>query len=138
VSSVVAGSVVSVSVVGGVVVVLGAVVVSPPHPATNIAIQTSINANKLLIAKSPENEMVGKTLASSRDARIQYGVTFAQRLVARQDGITRTTTVIRPARGDLGCTWARSRPSATIVTAETAQNYWNKERKNSARGKLTH
>jgi hypothetical protein len=72
VPSVVAGSVVSVSVVDGVVVVLGVVVVvvSPLHPATNIAIQTNINANKLLIARSPENEMVSKTLAPSREARI--------------------------------------------------------------------
>jgi hypothetical protein len=71
-ASVVAGSVVSVSVAAGGVVVLGVVVVvvSPLHPATNIAIQTNINANKLLIARSPENEMVSKTLAPSREARI--------------------------------------------------------------------
>jgi hypothetical protein len=76
-----AGVVVSVSG-GGVVVVV--VVLFSPHPATNIAAQTSINANKLLIAKSPENEMVSKTLAPSNGARIQYGITFAERLVARQ------------------------------------------------------
>jgi hypothetical protein len=60
VPSVVAGSVVSVSVAEGVVVVVLGVVVSPPHPAANIAVQTSINANKLLIARSPENELVSK------------------------------------------------------------------------------
>jgi hypothetical protein len=87
VPSVVAGSVVSVSVADGVVV-LGVVVVPPLHPATNIAIQTNINANKLLIARSPENEMVSKTLAPSREARIQYGVTSAQRLVVTLAGIT--------------------------------------------------
>ena len=58
-----AGGVVSVSVAGGVVVVeLGVLVVSP-QPATNIAALTSINANRLLIARSPENEIVSKTLA---------------------------------------------------------------------------
>jgi hypothetical protein len=88
VPSVVAGSVVSVSVDGVVVVLLGVVVVSPLHPATNIAIQTNINANKLLIARSPENELVSKTLAPSGEARIQYGVTSAQRLVATPVGIT--------------------------------------------------
>jgi hypothetical protein len=56
-----AGGVVSVS--GGGVVVGVVVLVSPPHPATNIAALTSINANRLLIARSPENEMVSKTLA---------------------------------------------------------------------------
>jgi hypothetical protein len=55
-----AGSVVVVSVfvAGGVLVV-----VESAHPATTNAAHTSINANKLLIARSPENEMVSKTLA---------------------------------------------------------------------------
>jgi hypothetical protein len=50
-----------VSFAGGVVVVVVVVPVSL-HPATTNAAQTSINANKLLIAKSPENELVSKTL----------------------------------------------------------------------------
>jgi hypothetical protein len=79
-----AGGVVSVSFAGGVVVVV--VVAFSPHPATNIAAQTSINANRLLIARSPENELESKTLAPTLGARIQYGATFAQRLVARRVG----------------------------------------------------
>jgi hypothetical protein len=52
----------SVAGVEGVVVVV--VVLLSPHPATTIAAHTSINANKLLIAISPENRTVRKKRCS--------------------------------------------------------------------------
>jgi hypothetical protein len=101
---------------------------------TNAA-QTSISANKLLIARSPENEIESKLIAPC-GARLQYGATSAQRLVARRSA---TRSLVMRISQDGRQSWQLT--AAVVPTdgcvRQTGAKFANQRRKNSALGKLT-